>query len=110
MKILRLVLIVLLLISLTSCFSSNVELSNRPLNFTEMQELIPEMIEIFELSRVYLDSLRDGNFANLGTTVAVNNQLIIGSDMGGHMMSGIPLSGFQMMKEKLYYFCLPVKS
>jgi len=37
-----------------------------------MRELIPEMIEIFELSREHLDILRDGQFTNLDRDVWVS--------------------------------------
>jgi len=71
MKTLKVILIVLILILLGSC----VENSSARIRY--MQRDIPEIIEVFEQSREYLEILRNGQFANLGGSAGVNSGLVI---------------------------------
>ena len=86
MKALKVFLIILILISLTSCgfFFSAFDSSEQSMR--EMKELIPEMVEIFEQSQDRLETLRNGNFANLGTGVGSTSILYISYGVHG----GIP--------------------
>jgi len=49
----------------------------------EMKELIPEMIEVFEQSREHLDTLRDGQFANLGREIIASDAVALDDGRGG---------------------------
>ena len=77
MRFLKFAAVAISLMFLTSC------LDDSPARMREMRAMIPEMIEIFEQSKEYLDVLRDGNFAYSGRGVGSNNGLIISYGTGG---------------------------
>jgi len=56
---------------------------NSPSRMRQMKQDIPEMIEIFEQSKEYLDILRNGNFVSFDRRVEANYGLIIEYGRGG---------------------------
>jgi len=48
----------------------------------QMQQMIPEIVEDFELSREHLDVLRNGNFANINREVEASQSLHINYGRG----------------------------
>ena len=61
MRSLKIIVLTLLAILLTSCFSDPVP-SARPTSVRELRRYIPEVIEVFEQSREQLEILRTGGF------------------------------------------------
>jgi len=81
MKTLRLILIILLVSSLTSCGIFFPALDSSARSMREMKERIPEIIEIFELSKGHLDVLRDSEFVNVGRA-EISGRMSISYDNG----------------------------
>ena len=80
MKRLKFVLIALLLMLLSSC---GILIDDSPIRMSQMRQDIPEMIEIFEQSKEYLEILRNGQLANLGRSASANSGLFISYGGGG---------------------------